>query len=58
MERNANLAHKLSGLEVPLKQVSILPQNFSGDAQLTLAIVLAVTGFVLILLMEKLAVKK
>lgn len=46
------------GLEVPLKQVSISPSSFDGDAQLTMAIVLAVVGFGVILLLEKLATKK
>jgi len=46
------------GLEVPLKQQSISPLSFDGDPKLMLAIVLAMVGFGLILLMEKLAVKK
>lgn len=46
------------GLEVPLKQASISPTSFDGDAQLMLAIVLAIVGFGLILLLEKLATKK
>jgi len=46
------------GLEVPLKQQSISPFSFDGDPKLMLAIILAVIGFGLILLMEKLAVKK
>jgi putative membrane protein len=43
---------------VPLKQQSISPFSFDGDPKLMLAIILAVIGFGLILLMEKLAVKK
>lgn len=46
------------GLQVPLKQASISPNSFDGDAQLMLAIVLAIVGFGLILLLEKLATKK
>jgi putative membrane protein len=46
------------GLEVPLKQQSISPLSFDGDPKLMLAIVLAIVGFGLILLMEKLAVKR
>jgi putative membrane protein len=46
------------GIEVPLKQMSISPTSFDGDAQLTLAIVLSLVGFGLILLLEKLAAKK
>ena len=36
---------------------SILPQNFNGDPQIYMAIVLAILGFVLIFGMEKLASK-
>lgn len=46
------------GLEVPLKQMSVSPAAFDGDAQLTLAIVLALVGFGLILLLERLAIQK
>lgn len=46
------------GIEVPLNQVSKSPFSFDGDAQLTTAIILAVVGFGLILLLEKLAVQK
>lgn len=46
------------GIEVPFNQQSVSPFSFDGDAQLMLSIVLAVVGFSLILLMEKLAVKK
>lgn len=45
-------------LEVPLKQQSILPFSFDGDPKLMFAIILAFVGFGLILLMEKLAIKK
>lgn len=43
------------GMEVPVLQNSVLPNNFSGEAHLTIAIVLAVAGFLLILGLEKLA---
>ena len=46
------------GVTKPLLEQSVSPFSFNGDAQLTTAIVLAVVGFCLILLMEKLAVKK
>tara|TARA_R110002073_G_scaffold15953_3_gene62146 strand:- start:14823 stop:15695 length:873 start_codon:yes stop_codon:yes gene_type:complete len=46
------------GIEVPLKQVSISPNSFDGDSQLFMAIVLAVVGFGLILLLERLATSK
>lgn len=46
------------GIEVPLKQVSISPNSFNGDSQLLMAIVLAVVGFGLILLLERLATSK
>lgn len=46
------------GIEVPMNQISKSPFSFDGDAQLTMAIVLAIVGFGLILLLEKLAVHK
>jgi putative membrane protein len=46
------------GIKVPFNQQSISPFSFDGDAQLTFAVILAIIGFLLILLMEKLAVKK
>ncbi len=46
------------GVVKPLLEKSILPQNFNGDSQLLFATVLAIIGFGLILLLEKLAVKK
>jgi putative membrane protein len=46
------------GEQVPFNQQSVSPFSFDGDAQLALAIILAIIGFLLILLMEKLAVKK
>lgn len=47
-----------SGEQVPLNDVSISPYSFEGDPQLITAIILAIIGFGLILLLEKLAVKK
>ncbi len=46
------------GVEVPFNQQSVSPFSFDGDAQLLMAVVLSAFGFGLILLMEKLAVKK
>jgi putative membrane protein len=46
------------GVVKPLVEQSISPLSFDGDPKLMLAIVLAIVGFGLILLMEKLAVKK
>lgn len=46
------------GEQVPFNQQSVLPSNFNGDAQLLLAVLLALIGFALILGMEKLAVQK
>lgn len=43
------------GVEVPFNQQSVSPFSFDGDAQLTMAIVLAIVGFVIILGMEKFA---
>lgn len=45
------------GEVVPYIDKSILPQNFNGDPQIYMAIVLAILGFVLIFGMEKLAGK-
>ncbi|MFL0061880.1 polyprenyl-phosphate transporter [Tenacibaculum maritimum] len=46
------------GMEVPLKQQSISPFVYEGDHQLQFAIILAGIGFVLILILERLAVEK
>jgi putative membrane protein len=46
------------GVTKPLLEQSVSPFSFNGDPKLMLAIVLLIVGFVLILLMEKLAVKK
>ena len=46
------------GVEVPFNQQSVSPFSFDGEAQLTMAIVLAIVGFGIILGMEKLAVHK
>lgn len=46
------------GVVKPLLEKSILPQNFNGEPQLINALILAIVGFGLILLLEKLAVKK
>jgi putative membrane protein len=46
------------GVEVPFNEQSVSPFSFDGEAQLIMAIILAIIGFGLILLMEKLAVQK
>ena len=46
------------GVVKPLVEESISPFSFDGDPKLMFAIILAFVGFGLILLMEKLAVKK
>lgn len=46
------------GVEVPLNDQSISPFTFEGDNQLVLAIVFAIIGFAVILILEKTAVKK
>ncbi|MDX6747741.1 DUF368 domain-containing protein [Polaribacter sp. PL03] len=46
------------GVTKPLLEQSVSPFSFDGDPKLMMAIVLAFVGFGLILLMEKLAVKK
>jgi putative membrane protein len=46
------------GATKPLLEQSVSPFSFEGDPQLMMAIVLIIVGFSLILIMEKLAVKK
>ena len=46
------------GVTKPLLEQSVSPFSFEGDPKLMMAVVLSVVGFGLILLMEKLAVKK
>lgn len=46
------------GVQEPFNEQSISPFVFDGDAKLMSAIILAFVGFALILLMERLAVKK
>jgi putative membrane protein len=46
------------GVKVPFNQQSVSPFSFDEDPQLMLAVAFSILGFVLILGMEKLAVKK
>ncbi len=46
------------GEQVPFNEQSILPSSFNGDPQIIQAIILALIGFGLILILEKIAVKK
>ncbi len=46
------------GEEVPFLEQSILPQNFQGDTLILSAIGLMITGFLLILILERVASKK
>lgn len=46
------------GEKVPFNQQSVSPFSFDGDSQLFLAIILAVVGFGIIVLMEKIAVQE
>ena len=46
------------GENVPLNQQSISPFSYEGDNQLYFAIFMAIIGFLVIILLEKLAVKK
>ena len=46
------------GIEVPLNTTSVSPFSFDGDSKLLMAGLLAIIGFTLILLLEKLAVKE
>ncbi|WP_456377337.1 DUF368 domain-containing protein [Lutibacter sp.] len=43
------------GIKVPFNQQSISPFSFEGDSQLAMALVLAIIGFSVIILLEKLA---
>jgi len=45
------------GIKVPLNEQSISPFSFDGDPQLMYAILLAIVGFLAIILLEKIAVK-
>ncbi len=42
------------GIKVPVLEKSILPTSYNGDNQLVLAIVLMLTGFIIIMVMERL----
>ena len=46
------------GIEVPFNTSSISPFSYEGDSQLIMSSLLAITGFCLILLLEKIAVTK
>ena len=46
------------GEEVPLLEKSVLPTDYLGDPQLLPAILLAVTGFMILYLIEKIALQK
>ena len=43
------------GIQVPFNEESVSPFNFNGEAQLLTAITLAIVGFAVILILEKLA---
>ena len=45
------------GVQVPFNEKSVLPQNYSGDSQMYMAIVLAFVGIFVILLLEKIATR-
>ena len=45
------------GIQVPLNEQSISPFSFDGENQLVIAIILAIVGFLMILVLEKIAVK-
>ncbi len=44
------------GIKVPFNQQSVSPFSFEGDSQLLMALLLATIGFVVIILLEKIAV--
>ena len=41
-----------------LDEISVMPNNYEGDAQLLYALLLAATGFLFIILLEKIALKQ
>lgn len=43
------------GVNIPFNEQSVSPFSYEGDAQLVMAIILLITGFLVILLLEKLA---
>lgn len=45
------------GEQVPLIQSNVLPQNYDGEAMLIPAIVVAIVGFAVIMVIEKLSIK-
>jgi putative membrane protein len=45
------------GIQVPLNEQSISPFSFDGDPQLLISILLAIGGFLTILILEKIAIK-
>jgi putative membrane protein len=47
-----------AGLEVPFLEKSVLPSQFDGDPQILWVCILIVIGFLLILMLERFAVKK
>lgn len=51
-------AEMINGKLKILKEKSVLPSAYEGDSQLLLALLLATTGFLFIILLEKLALKK
>lgn len=46
------------GVEVPLVEKSVSPYNYEGDPELIWTIILAIAGFLIIFLLEKVATKK
>lgn len=46
------------GMEVPFKQQSVFPQDFDGNPQVLYVTLLALLGFAIIFLLERLAVQK
>ncbi|WP_194852609.1 DUF368 domain-containing protein [Nonlabens antarcticus] len=47
-----------AGMEVPFLEKSVFPSNFDGDPQILWVCILVVIGFLLILILERFAVKK
>lgn len=56
--KNVIDSEMIKGKVVILKESSVLPQNYSGDPKVLYAVIAAILGFLLILLLEKIAEKQ
>lgn len=56
--KNTLLSSTINGKEHIVKEASVLPKHYQGDPEIFIAIFLMISGFALILLMEKIAPKE